>query len=260
MNRIFTFCVSVLAVSAAMAHGPQVQITVDNDQITTRGVLINDYSPLTLETSAYAMPALLVEDLDFGPSWRASATTNSSYPFGPGVAYGLGAGFTSGTELSLSFLEELMIWDGGSFVSAGSTELAAVRSSNPNADSLTGNVGISGTADPSAEVTIGADYTANAHASVTYVLLGDGVDPMSAVGDGIYRATLQLSSNEVGLASSEPFHLLLSKGSHEGIADAVASLGLATDAVQFLVIPEPTTGLLAGFATIVFVCRRDRQR
>ncbi len=35
--------------SQALAHGPQMQITVDNGQITTRNVLTNDYAPVTDE-------------------------------------------------------------------------------------------------------------------------------------------------------------------------------------------------------------------
>lgn len=242
--------------AAASAHGPQLQITNDGGQIVTRSVLVNDYSALSDEKSAYVIPVTSVLDTDFPTSWRATADESGAYPFGPGLAYGLGATFPTNSTLTISFLEELMLWDGGAFVSAGDVELAALRTSNPNASSLTGNTAVTGGPDWDAEVAIGDSYDSGAHASVTHVLLGDGVDPAAAVADGLYRAKLQIASSDASIAASDPIYLLLSKNANDQVGQAVASLGLPAGAVQYFTVPEPTTAALAALTLLAPVWRR----
>ena len=231
--------------SQALAHGPQMQITVDGGKLTTRHVLTNVYTPLTDEKRVYAMPVSLVEDFDFGPSWRARPESNPAYPFGPGAAFGLGATLPTSSTLTLSFLSELQLWDGSSFVSAGATELAALRTGNPGPNSLTGNAAFSGGPDFTAEVNIGATYSESSHGSVTYVFLGDGVSPTAPVADGVYLATMGWSSSDPLIAPSDPFYLVLNKGSATELMSAISSLGFAPAAVQYLAIPEPSAFVLA---------------
>ncbi|MEM8864602.1 MAG: hypothetical protein AAGF31_03545 [Planctomycetota bacterium] len=260
MKSVFLHAYALtLMASVASAHGPQIQATNDGGKITTRQVLIGSYTPLTPETTVYVAPIGEVADFDFGPSLRALPDENPHHPFGPGVAYGLGGTFPANSTLTLTFVDELLQWDGGSFVSAGPTELAALRTSNPNGASLTGNVGISGSADPSVEVAIGASYGANAHASVTYVLLGDGVSPTSPTADGIYLAELQLSSSDAAIAPSDPFFLMLAKGSTSMLSEAVTSLGVDPAAVQFLAIPEPASLTLMACMMLVGWSSRERR-
>lgn len=244
-------------VSQSRAHGPQMQITVDSGKITTRNVLTNTYAPLTDEKRVYAMPVSLVQSLSFGPSWRATPDLNPSYPFGPGAAYGVGATFPTDSTITLSFLDELKVWDGSAFVSAGTTELAALRSGNPNASSLTGNAAFSAGPDVTTEVAIGASYTESAHASVSYVFLGDGTSPAAAVNNGVYLAALSWSSSDLSIAPSDPFYYVLNKGPATQLMSAIGSLGFAPSAVQYLAIPEPSAFVLAALG-MVAASRRTR--
>lgn len=247
-----------LTLGSAFAHGPQIQITSDGGKIVTRQILVGDYTTPTPEASAYVMPVGLVQDLDFGPSWRPLAVSPAA-PFGPGLAYGLDATFPTDSTLTVSFVEELTVWDGAAFVSAGEVELAALRTSNPNAGSLTGNAAVSGGVDASAEIAIGSTYGPNAHASITYALLGDGMSPAVEAADGIYRATLRVSSSDSSIAASEPYYLILNKGPAGQLVSAVSSLGIDPSSVQFLAIPEPSTLLIATLACgVTSLCRRGR--
>lgn len=251
--NILTLAIALVASSAA-AHGPAIQATVDAGRITTREILVDHYEPLTAPKSVYVMPAQLVADVDFGSSWRATPDVNPANPFGPGIAYGLGATFPTNSTLTLTFLEELKRWDGSAFVSAGATELALLRTSNPGATSLAGNAGFSGGADPSATITIGASYTAEGHSQTTYVLLGDGVSPASAVADGVYLAKLDLASSDAGIEKSDPFYLVLNKGAGSRVAEAVASLGFDASAVQH--VPEPSAAVFVAIGALALARRR----
>jgi hypothetical protein len=243
--------------SQVFAHGPAIQTTVDSGKIITRQVLIDTYEPLTAPTSVYVAPVNWVADIDFGPSWRATPEANPANPFGPGIAYGVGGTFAGGSVLTLSFVDELLRWDGVDFVSAGATELAALRTSNPNATALTGNKAISGSADPSAEVNVAATYTASAHSQVTYVLLGDGMTTSAPIADGVYLAKLQLTSSDPLVSPSDPFYYVLNKGSATQLMSAIDSLGFAPSAVQYLAIPEPSALVLAALVRVA-ASRRTR--
>jgi hypothetical protein len=263
MRSFLLWAVACAAISSqALAHGPQMQITVDGGKLTTRNVLTNTYAPLTDEKRVYAMPVLSVGDLDFGTSWRAIPDTNPAYPWGPGAAYGVGATLPINSTLTLSFLDELKVWNGASFVSAGATVLAALRTGNPGPTSLTGNAAFSGGPDVTAEVVIGASYAEDAHASATYVLLGDGVSPTAVVADGVYLATLGWSSSDPLVAPSDPFYMVLNKGPATQLMSAIGSLGFTPSAVQYLSIPEPSAFVLAALGmtalSLVAASRRTR--
>jgi hypothetical protein len=258
MNRfVLSAAVVVIGGAVASAHGPQMQVTVTGGKIVTREVMIGVYSPLTAPKTVYAMPAALVTDNNFPTAWRAAPDANPANPFGPGVAYGEGGTFAPSTTLTLSFLDELKVWDGAAFASAGATELAMLRTSNPGPTSLTGNAGISGTSDPLATVAIPAMYTADAHASVTYVLLGDGANPASAVADGLYRAALQFTSSDTSVQPSDPFYVLISKGADTQLDAAIASMGV--DAALVQAIPEPAAASLAALALSLLTGSRRRK-
>lgn len=243
--------------SQALAHGPQMQITVDGGKLTTRHVLTDVYAPLTDEKRVYAMPVTLVDDFDFGPSWRVTPESNPAYPYGPGAAYGVGATLPTNSTLTLSFLDELKVWDGASFISSGEIQLSAMRTGNPNPTSLAGNAAFSSNNAIKATITIGANYSEEAHTSVTYVFLGDAVLPTMDVSDGVYLAKLGWSSSDPLVAPSEPFYYVLNKSPATQLMSAIGSLGFAPSAVQYLAIPEPSAFVLAALG-ITAASRRAR--
>src|SRR5687767_3677202 len=84
---------AALALSAARAHGPQIQITIDNSKIVTRELILDGpySSSLTAPKLVYVMPLL-----EFGGRWYSRPNNTPSatipgtpaFPSGPGLAYG----------------------------------------------------------------------------------------------------------------------------------------------------------------------------
>ncbi len=250
-TRMFMFGVcALLAATSAYAHGPQIQITVDNNQIVTRQLLKNEpYSSavgLTAPISVYAIPVLPVSYLG-QPVSRVKPTDTQT--FGPGFMYGYDQvdggdrDFTAPLNLNVAGLQ---IWDGGSFVPTGLEQLGLLQSSsNVNPDSAITTAGGGNLA-----IAISATYTADSHSSARYTLLGDGVDPYASSRDGVYLATLQLSGTQIpSLTPSDTFYFVLNKNaSADDVAAAVDSLGISAGRVQF--VPEPCGALLAVLGLI----------
>ena len=73
-----------------------------------------------------------------------------------------------------------------------------------------------------------------------FAFLGDGVSLDSPVQEGLYLATLQVSSSQADLEASDPYYFLLDNGGAPGdISAAVSSLGLSASQVQY--VPEPAS-------------------
>jgi len=257
-TRMFLFAVcALLAAASAHAHGPQIQITRDAGKIVTREIVdaSSYHTVLSAPKSVYVMP--LAQYLGV---WRAQPS-NSQLPDAtpefvgwPGFAYGYGydattnpAPFPLGSKFVLSFTAGLQSWDGAAFVDAGETEAEAYRGSSASPSALArtshsgpfqslmfpGGAGISFTSE-------GGD----AHNTVNYRMLGDGASTTSALLDGIYLLSLQLSSTGASVAASDPFHFVLHKNPAQGsVAAAIDSLGFAPELVQ--IVPEPGAWLLA---------------
>ncbi|MFO0912630.1 MAG: hypothetical protein U0795_06720 [Pirellulales bacterium] len=263
----FVSCVALAAAlssgASAVAHGPQMQITLDGGKITTREVIPDGpYSEsLTAPKSVYVMPAL-----PYNGAWYSRPnneidpiTLAPAFPSGPGLAYGydLADGgeqqFAVGSVLSVTLTAGLKIWNGGAFVDAGATELKAFRGSNPDITSPAENFAITGNGPtwdslslPAIALNYGDEGT-EMHNSLRYVLLGDGSSPTSASPDGVYLLTLQLSSTQTNVTASDPYFFVLSKNaSAADVALAVESLGVPADRIQ--VVPEPalTSVVLLG--------------
>jgi hypothetical protein len=274
--RIFVFgLIAALAATAASAHGPQIQITNDNNKIVTRALHKDgDYSlALTAPKSVYVMPLLPTGSIWYSRPNTAlnPVTLQSAYSSGPGLAYGydLADGgpqaFAAGSILSVGFLDGLNLWDGASFVDAGATQLKAFRGSNASIVSPPEEFAVTSDAGPFDSVSLapvvanygGGAHPEEAHASLRWALLGDGTSPTSAAPDGVYLLKLQLSSTQDGLAPSDPYYFVLHKNASTGaVAAAVNSLGFAPGLVQ--VVPEPLAGMLAmiGIVGASFITRR----
>ena len=258
--RLCMFAVVVaLAASPAFAHGPQIQITNDNDKIVTRQILKDGpYSAsLTAPKSVYVMPLL-----ELGGVWytRPNQDLNPitmlpQYYSGPGLTYGYDLvdggpqAFATGSVLSMSFLDGLKLWDGAAFSSAGPTELKAFRGSNVNIASPPEN--FAGTrGGPTDLVSLNpvlenyGSEGVEVHNTVRFALLGDGTSPTSSSPNGVFLAKLEISSRQEGLASSDPFYFVLHKNASRAAIDAaVESLGIDAALVQY--VPEPSS--LAAF-------------
>lgn len=255
---------SGLAVSAASAHGPQMQISVVDNQIITRQLLQNEpYSSavgLTARKSVYVIPVLPV---DYFGQPVARVKPSNGQTFGPGFTYGYDqvAGGDRDFTAPLSLhVDGLQIWDGGSFVPTGLEQLGLLQSSsNVNPDSAKTTAG-----GADLTIAISAAYVTDSHSSVRYTLLGDGLDPYAASRDGVYLATFQLSGTQMpSLTPSDPFYFVLNKNASASVlAAAVDSLGISNELVQF--VPEPGGALLAAlglmgvFGTTGPVRRRRR--
>lgn len=254
---MFALAVGVaLAGSSAYAHGPQIQITNDDNQIVTRQIIQDGpYSgALTVPKSVYVIPLQEIGNVWYSqPNNSPSPTIPGApqYVSGPGFAYGydLADGgskeFETASVVSLNFTGGLKLWDGSAFGNAGTTQLKAFRGSDPNITAPEANFAVTADSGPFDNVSlpaVAASYGSEGpevHSTIRYALLGDGSDPQSARPDGIYLVSLQLSSTQDGLADSDEFLFVLPKNvPYATVSEAVGSLGLAPSEVQWLV-PEP---------------------
>jgi hypothetical protein len=274
--RIFVFgLIAALAATAASAHGPQIQITNDDNKIVTRALHKDgDYSlALTAPKSVYVMPLVANGGVWYSKPNNAinPVTLQPALPSGPGLAYGydLADGgpqaFAEGSVLSVGFLDGLKSWNGAAFADAGATQLKAFRGSNASITSPPENLAItsdSGPFDSLSLAAVAANYGGGAHpeevhSSLRWAMLGDGTSPTSAVPDGVYLLKLQLSSTQNGLAPSDPYYFVLHKNAEpSALWNAVNSLGFESGLVN--VVPEPTAALLAmiGLVGTAYVTRR----
>lgn len=269
--RTATVAISlVLATSLARAHGPQMQVTDTNNKITTREIIPEPPydTSLTAEKSAYVLPIL--QAITGSPTtnfWTVMPNSTidpilqtSEFQFGPGLAYSYGQSFTSGFHFNVSFTDSLKRWNGTSFVNNPGPE--AVGAFRGDSTSAADQVVITGGAVPAQSLAfnnIAASYPADSHSSMRFRLLGDGTSALVAPANGIYLLSLQISSTQPGLASSDPFSLLLCKNaSAADLAAAVTGLGVDPSRVQFLSVPEPTAALLAASGLVGLVIWRRK--
>jgi hypothetical protein len=246
------FAVILIAGTQIRAHGPQMQITNDNNKIVTRNVILESpYTTLTPLTSVCVMPLLPLDGVWYSrPNNTPSATIAGApeYPSGPGFAYGYDQvdggprAFEAASVLTTTFTDGLKLWNGTSFVDAGATQLKAFRGSNVNISTPAENFAITSDVAPFDNLSLAplaADYNSDGHSSLRFALLGNGTSPTSGSPDGVYLLSLRLSSSQAGLSQSDPYHFVLSKNAPTSqVAAAVRSLGIASSAVQW-VVPEP---------------------
>jgi hypothetical protein len=250
------------------------QITVDSRNgktIVTRRLLLDEpYSSavgLTAPVSIYVMQVLPVS---FVGQPVSRVKPSDTQVFGPGFTYGydqtLGGDRLFKANLNLH-VSGLQIWDGTDFILTGPNKeqlglLASTSNVNPDAVKTTASGG-------DLAIPITAAYTADAHSSVRYTLLGDGLDPYASSRDGIYLVTLQLSGTQTSpvLTPSAPFYYVL--GKNVAINDLtpvvnsfISSQGISSSLVQYMAnVPEPGTLSLVMMSLVgICVLRRAKQR
>jgi hypothetical protein len=257
----------------SFGHGPQLQVTIDAGKITTREVILDGpYSEsLTAPKSAYVIPIRSLNDIAYVRPNDAldSITGLPVYVSGPGLAYGYHVNdssfppFAAGSVFGIEFTSGLLRWDGTAFQDAGATELKAYRGSDPAITDPADRFAITSDSGPYDSLSLSAltaDYNAEAHGTVRYALLGDGSTVTSASQDGVYLASLRLTSSQSDLAASDPYYFVLHKNeSLETVAAAVQSLGIDASRIQY--VPEPSSWILMILAGLTSAsCFRSRTR
>jgi hypothetical protein len=268
--RTFTFALAAawLVASAALAHGPQIQITRDDDQITTRRLLREEpYSTrLTAPTSVYVVPLVETEGVWYSrPNDTPSATLPGlpEYISGPGIAFGydqVDGGtrvFAAGQHFKLNLIDGLKWWNGSAFIDPGLEEVEAFRSSGTPA--VTNDALNPGSPAILAYGNISPTYNSGAHSGASFRMLGDGSSATVEGDDGIYLLSMTYGSSEPGLDDSAPFYFVLHKNSLPAdILAAVNNLNVESSFVQF--VPEPSTVTLVIGAAGCIVHRPNNHR
>lgn len=274
-GMVLTCACAALVASAACAHGPQIQITVDtanSHKITTRQLLLDEpYSStlgLTAPAAIYVMPASPVTYLGQAVARVKPSDTSTA---GPGFTYGydqtIGSSRFFSANLNLH-AAGLQIWDGTSFIPTGpGKEQIGLLQSSSNVIADTAKTAPGGTY---LAIAITPNYTADAHSSVRYTLLGDGVDPYAPSRDGIYLLALQLlpTQSTPSIRPSDPFYFVVGKNAAAGeLANVVnafaASRGIASSFVQYVAaVPESGSLCLIAAGCIgagLLSCRCSRR-
>jgi hypothetical protein len=257
-----------LSGSLVIAHGPQIQITRDGDQITTRRLFREEsyVRNLSSETRVYVIPLMETTGEWYArPNNHPSATLpgQPEYLSGPGIAYGfdqLDGGprdFASGERFELNLIAGLLLWNGATFSDPGLEEIQAFRTSG--ASVVTNDSLIIGEPATLAYSNVSATYNTGAHSGALFRLLdNDGVASESS-DDGVYLLSMTYGSSQPGLADSSPFYFLLHKNVPFATVQAAASsLGFAPRLVQF--VPEPGGLVLAITSAAIAAFGRQSRR
>jgi hypothetical protein len=261
----------VLALSAlpALAHGPQLQLTRNGNQIVTREIFREEpYTQLTDPKRVYVIPLTETQDVWYSrPNNKPSTTTPGlpEYLSGPGVAYGYdqvdggSRDFAGGFRFELNLIDGLQWWNGAAFVDPGLEEIEAFRSAG---SAITNDALTVVTPARMPYGNVSAAYDAGAHSGASFRMLGNGISSTVEGDDGVYLMSMNYASTEPGLSTSDPFYFLLHKNASDSeIAAAVdgllSSTSIGASFVQY--VPEPGSALLLTLcAGILSFHRRTR--
>ncbi|MDB5328185.1 MAG: hypothetical protein JWM57_3754 [Phycisphaerales bacterium] len=254
IKNILTISISIFAAaSTVMAHGPVVQISVENNKIVTRGLVFDtaNYGDVNPVQYSYVVPLVQRSLGDANDGWYAqfNSTNSEAAYLGPGIKYG-SAGFNSGVTITETIADGLKLWDGTSFTDPGNEQVQGLRGSigAPSATLASMDGGVGG----SFSLTTPATITATSHSQVYWRLLGDGLTSASASDDGVYLLTLKLTTSQAGVAASAPYYLLLSKNAS---AEAQAA---GQNFVNTTLVPEPAFAGVAAMLSTGLLGRRRR--
>lgn len=232
----------------AEAHGPQIQIGIQNNQLVTRALFSDQpYDQSTTPIQRVFQIPLAQRSLgDASDGWYAQP--NATYPFtGPGIASSIG-GLATNSILGETFVGGLKRWNGSAFVDPGTEQVDVYRGATRVAGMISSDTG------PFASFSYTAvANSADEHKTAFLRLLGDGAAPNTASDDGVYLVGLQLSTDQPGVASSEPFYFLLSKNGTAG--DQSAALAFANANL----VPEPSGVCLIGLISLAAAVTRRRR-
>ena len=235
----------VFAPLAALAHGPQVQIGINNGKLVTTALFADEpYQGFAPARRLYEIPLTHRTLADANDGWYAQP--NATYPItGPGIAL-LDGQFAAGSKLTVNFVSGLKRWDGTAFVDPGDEQLAVSTTAAFTTSVLTKDAG-----PFNGIMTAAVTAAAGEHKTLRWRLLGDGVSPGATSDDGVYLVGLQLATDQPGVAASDPYYFLLRKDASAG--DRAAALGAAT-----ALVPEPTgaAATTAVAAAAGLACRR----
>lgn len=283
----FAFLLSATVGGTALAHGPQIQITFNpaTGKIETREIISTDSAPTAISSlkRVYVMPMLPTGAEYFirPDATPDPITTLPMHVSNPGFAYQYesfvpGTGWShsgsatlpnlQGTSFSQSFTDGLKVWTGTTFVDPGPEQLQMDRGGTLAAPAALAKTTDSAPFETLPLTAIGATASANPHHTIRYRLLGDGISSTAHGDDGVYLASLQISSSAAGVGASDPFYFVFFKNEdghlgpeHNDLTEALqaaASLGFPSSLIQtHALVPEP-----AGVAGLVIAaaafCRR----
>jgi hypothetical protein len=240
---------TLIPAAAAFAHGPQIQIGIENNKIVTQGLFLNEpYQSATPAQRVFQIPLGQRSLADANDGWYLEPD-HAAFAFtGPGVAM-LDGSFAAGSIVKVNFLDGLKVWNGSAFVDPGTEQIAAATSSSFAPSVLTKDSG------PFNSLSLSAiTAAAGEHKTIRWRLLGDGAAPNTASDDGVYLLSLQLISDQAGVAASDPYFFVLSKnasGAEQSAAMAYVNANL---------VPEPGCLGAVSLGLAAALLRRSRRR
>ena len=239
---------AALASVAAHAHGPQIQITNDNNKIVTRDCFATAVQQLVdAAKSVYVMPLLPFESVwysrpnnEIDPIYAAAGVPLRTGPgLRPRPRGRRRAGVCRGQRPfgRLYGRSEALEWRG--VRRCGRDAIESFRGSNANISSPPANFAITSDSGPFDSVSLAAVAAgygsdgAEVHASLRFALLGDGSSPTSSSPDGVYLLSLQLSSTQAGLSPRTRTTSCCIRMLHRRQLPGRAEPGFARSAVQY---------------------------
>src|SRR6476469_3105208 len=100
-KSLFALAISTLATAPALAHGPQIQLTNDNNKINTRHILLDDpYNtfpdPPSDPVSVYVIPLAPINAFGGTEYWTQPSDDPEFQVAGPGIAWSYGWTYDTG--------------------------------------------------------------------------------------------------------------------------------------------------------------------
>jgi len=207
-------CVLGLFTAPTLAHGPQIQIGIENGRIVTRHLFEDEpyNGAVTPKEWVYEIPMTQRSLADADDGWYSEPTDHTPWT-GPGIATALG-GFATGSILKLTFADGLKIWNGSTFVDPGTEQIDAYRGAHV-AFAVTSDVG------PFQSFNFTAiSNSGDEHKTARFRLLGNGAQPNTPSDDGVYLLSLKLETDQPGVQPSDTYYFLLNKNASQQDADA----------------------------------------
>lgn len=282
-NSIVTMVVLASA-ATVYGHGDQVQITYNatTGRIETREIVHTASRPNAISDlkRVYVMPMLELQG-GAGNGWYTRPNdardifNNPLYPTGPGINFqyesqltGTGWSFSGSGSLpnlqasnfAYAIMDGVKEWNGATYADPGAEQIQLFRGDGTSVPSIMTNTTDSGPFGTLAMGTINSQ-SSNAHSSIGYRMLGDGVN-FGLVGapagdDGVYLLSLSLTSTAAGVQPSDTFYYVMFKNASLNTAmDAAMALGFDSSLIQ--VMPEPTALAILVFAAALSRGRRRR--